>query len=63
MVSSYPTSTLTEASKISKNPTDRLADAETLLVSERLDETVYELPLGLGPKTLMRPCWTFREVT
>jgi hypothetical protein len=40
MVSSYPTSMLTEASKISKKPTDRLAEEETLLVSERLDETV-----------------------
>lgn len=57
---------LTDASKISKNPTDKLADEDTLLVSERLDETVYELPLGLGPKTLTRPPLgfsTFLEVT
>jgi hypothetical protein len=50
---------LTEASKMSKNPADKLADDDTLLVSEWLDETVYVLPLGLGPKTLIRPPYGF----
>jgi len=59
VVSSYPTSILTEASKTSKNPADKLADEDTLLVSEWLEETVYVLPLGLGPKTLIRPPYGF----
>lgn len=59
IVSSKPTSMLTEASNISKNPADKLADDDTLLVLEWLDETVYVLPLGLGPKTLTRPPYGF----